>query len=386
MISALVLALALAMDATAAALVEGASPSTGARTLRALRLGALFGGMQAGMSALGWLGGSALGDVIARWDHWIALALLAGIGLKMLWDARRAGDDEPPPPPSWGHDLALALATSIDAAAAGVTLPQHGSPPVVLIAIGVVTAALSTLGFAVGTRLGRGAGRSLTALGGVVLIGLGVRIVLDHVGETGSAPMRPVPTALRADGSAPVTAAPAGRALDEATLASIAALAPPGMASAVRRQDADGVQLELRPQGSTLVVDVELSRCLACLPLTVAAWEARADALRAWLLPTALQHDAAVPLGFEASVIAGLPVVLVHHQAARLVGEVPVASHALVAFHHDGQRQLRIWVRDPVVARRDGSGAVINAPAFADEAALRAAVATVMAQLAPLLR
>ena len=92
MTGALVLAIALAMDATAAAMVEGTAESANSRTLRtlrALRLGVLFGGMQAGMSALGWLGGSALGDVIASWDHWIALVLLGGIGLKMLWDARK---------------------------------------------------------------------------------------------------------------------------------------------------------------------------------------------------------------------------------------------------------------------------------------------------------
>src|SRR5262245_13842449 len=101
------------MDATAVC----AARALGARNTRErVVLPLMFGAFQAGMAAIGWLGGRAAAEYIAAWDHWIAFALLLGIGVKMLIDALRA-DPDPPRPGSALLYVGLALATSIDAAA-----------------------------------------------------------------------------------------------------------------------------------------------------------------------------------------------------------------------------------------------------------------------------
>jgi putative Mn2+ efflux pump MntP len=173
------LSLALAMDATAVSAARGlAEGHVAAREAVVLPL--LFGGFQSGMSALGWLAGSWIGPSIARWDGWIAFGLLALLGVKMIVESLRKDGDEPTDSGLviW---LGLAIATSIDAAAAGVTLPLLDAPPAVAIAIiGVVTALLSVIGLYVGRIAGAKLGSRLEVLGGVVLIAIGVKILLDH--------------------------------------------------------------------------------------------------------------------------------------------------------------------------------------------------------------
>ncbi|HSK00740.1 MAG TPA: manganese efflux pump, partial [Kofleriaceae bacterium] len=129
--SVLALALGLAMDATAAAAACGvAAPALRARHYAIVA--AYFGGSQALMPLLGWLLAAWIGPAFIAWDHWIAFVLLGGIGAKMLHGAWRGGDSgEPEARPAREADvfgarvmLGLAIATSIDAAAAGVTLPM----------------------------------------------------------------------------------------------------------------------------------------------------------------------------------------------------------------------------------------------------------------------
>jgi putative Mn2+ efflux pump MntP len=181
MSAALALAVALAMDATAVAAARGAGRSS---AREGVLLALLFGLFQAGMAALGWLGGAALGDWIDRWDHWIAFVLLSALGVRMIVEARRGGDDAADTPPgSLGLYLVLALATSIDAAAAGVTLPLLPvTPAVSLLAIGVVTTVLSGAGYAFARQLGARIGKRLELVGGLVLLGIGIRILLTHLG------------------------------------------------------------------------------------------------------------------------------------------------------------------------------------------------------------
>lgn len=181
MLEVVTLSIALAMDATAVAAARGlAAGRVPARD--ALILPALFGGFQAGMSALGWLAGRWVGPSIERWDHWVAFALLAILGVKMIAEALRADDGEPEPPASDVLTLlGLAIATSIDAAAAGVTLPLLSAPPAVALAmIGAVTALLSAVGLYVGRRAGERFGARLEVLGGVALLAIGAKIVFDH--------------------------------------------------------------------------------------------------------------------------------------------------------------------------------------------------------------
>ena len=184
MLSALLLALALAADATAVAAIRGLS-ATRVRARDALLLGVLFGGFQGGMAALGWLAGDGLGARIARYDHWIAFVLLVGLGLRTLWAAWRGADDrdaDAGDPFALGPLLAMAVATSIDALAAGVTVPLLAPPPAITIAlIAAVTFATSLAAVVLGRRLGARFRAGLELVGGLALIAVGTRILVEHL-------------------------------------------------------------------------------------------------------------------------------------------------------------------------------------------------------------
>ncbi|MBK7534917.1 MAG: manganese efflux pump [Myxococcales bacterium] len=181
MIEALLLAIGLAMDASAVAAARGArARSLADRDLLVLPL--LFGAFQAGMAAIGWQGAAWSLRYIDSWDHWLAFFLLVLIGGKMLREGLRQEQEETAAETIRGSlavDLSLAVATSLDAAAAGVSLPSIPTSPLVSVGlIGAVTAGLSALAFVVGWRIGNRLGRAATALGGVVLIGIGVRLLV----------------------------------------------------------------------------------------------------------------------------------------------------------------------------------------------------------------
>jgi putative Mn2+ efflux pump MntP len=178
------LSIGLAMDATAVAAARGiAAPRI--RPQHFLLVPLLFGGFQALMPLLGYLLGRQLGPLIESFDHWLAFALLAAIGAKMLYEARSASSDGAPSQQDvfrFGVLLVLALATSIDALAAGITLPMLGAPLVLsLVTIGVTTALLSGLGLLVGRRFGASLGKRLDVVGGLMLIGLGTKILIQHL-------------------------------------------------------------------------------------------------------------------------------------------------------------------------------------------------------------
>ncbi|KYF90933.1 hypothetical protein BE17_22990 [Sorangium cellulosum] len=180
----LLLALGLAMDATAVSAARGlATPVIRARHV-ALVAG-FFGGFQALMPLIGWLLGARVGPLVQAWDHWIAFGLLAAIGGKMLYEAWAGADDDEEAPKdlfAWKVMFVLAIATSIDALAVGFTLPMLNAPLVRSLAtIGITTAVLSALGLFAGRRFGAMLGKRLDAAGGVVLIGLGVKILIEHL-------------------------------------------------------------------------------------------------------------------------------------------------------------------------------------------------------------
>lgn len=178
------LAIGLAMDATAVAAARGmAAPSLRGRHV--LVVAGFFGGFQALMPLLGWLVGARLEAWAGGWDYWIAVALLCAVGGKMLWEARHTDDERPAKSESelFGTRvmLLLAIATSIDAWAVGVTLPILEAPlGLSLVVIGVTTAVLSSLGLVLGRRLGALLGRRLEVIGGLLLVALGVKIWLAH--------------------------------------------------------------------------------------------------------------------------------------------------------------------------------------------------------------
>ncbi|HEX8666771.1 MAG TPA: manganese efflux pump MntP family protein [Allosphingosinicella sp.] len=181
MFALFVLSLGLAMDAFAVSLVRG---STGEKRLvRAAELGLAFGLAQGLMPLLGWALGLAFGNRFESFDHWIAFVLLGVLGGRMLVEA--ASSDGGPAP--GGHTRLLGLATaafatSVDAAAAGLTLPLLGVMiPAACLTIGATTALLCTIGYALGSRVAGRLGKRAELLGGLVLIGLGIKILVEHL-------------------------------------------------------------------------------------------------------------------------------------------------------------------------------------------------------------
>jgi putative Mn2+ efflux pump MntP len=173
--AAVALSFALAMDATAVSAAR-AFGHTAHRELVILPL--VFGGFQSGMAALGWLGGTAVGPYIKEWQGWVALALLGAIGIKMIVDAFRAHSEDQQPGTPLLY-LGLGVATSIDAAAAGLTLPMLPIAPGLAVAlIGAITAACSAIGHLAGRALGKRFGHKLGALGGAILIAIGLDMLI----------------------------------------------------------------------------------------------------------------------------------------------------------------------------------------------------------------
>ena len=179
MTAAFLLALALAMDAFAVALTLGARFRPDARGALAIAL--TFGVFQGIMPLIGWGIGAVALAYVAAVDHWIAFGLLAFLGGRMLIGSSGDDDDEKA---LTGRTLLIAgVATSIDALAAGITLPALGVAPLTAgLIIGLVTFALSALGVALGRQAGDRFGPWAERLGGVILIALGAKILAEHTG------------------------------------------------------------------------------------------------------------------------------------------------------------------------------------------------------------
>ena len=179
----------LSMDAFAVAICQGLGmPRLNWRHAAVIAL--FFGGFQALMPALGWLLGSQLASYIQNFDHWVAFVLLGLIGGNMIREALGPEDGEEGCAAEYRLDyrrlLLMAVATSIDALAVGVTfafLRVEILPAVTLI--GITTFALSLAGVAVGNFFGVRYERRAEFTGGVILILLGAKILLEHLGILG---------------------------------------------------------------------------------------------------------------------------------------------------------------------------------------------------------
>jgi manganese efflux pump family protein len=180
MFALLVLSVGLAMDAVAVSLVRGAVGER--RLLLALELGAAFGLAQGVMPLLGWGLSEALGAGFERIDHWIAFALLAGLGGRMLWQASQDSEPSAAGPLRLVGLATAAFATSIDAAGAGLTFGVlEVSVAAACLTIGATTAVLCAAGYLVGAQVSGRTGKWAEGLGGAVLVGLGVKILLEHL-------------------------------------------------------------------------------------------------------------------------------------------------------------------------------------------------------------
>ena len=176
------IALALSMDAFAVAICKGLSvKKVGAKHI--LTVGIYFGGFQALMPLIGFLLGFKFERFIVSIDHWIAFVLLAVIGGGMIREAIAGGEDEANDSFSFRTMLPLALATSIDALAVGISFAFLGVDIVAAaVLIGVTTFVLSGAGIVVGNVFGAKYKSKAELAGGIVLILIGLKILLEHLG------------------------------------------------------------------------------------------------------------------------------------------------------------------------------------------------------------
>ncbi len=184
----LLTAVGLSMDAFAVAMCKGLNMQriNGKHTVI---IGLFFGGFQALMPLIGWLLGTQFAHLITRVDHWVVFALLAFIGVRMILEALR-GDAQTERDCGGRLDIkeltVLALATSIDALAVGISFAFLNVKIVPsVLTIGVTTFLLSMAGVAIGCRFGAKFRTKATLLGGVILVLIGVKILLEHLGVLG---------------------------------------------------------------------------------------------------------------------------------------------------------------------------------------------------------
>jgi len=170
------LAAALGIDAAA---VTAAFSAGGAKLRTLAEACALFGLTHAGMAWAGAVGGAWLMTRAAAWDHWVAFGLLGFLGVRMIVGA--SSDEPQDPSPSLISLIGLSIAMSLDALAAGVAIPHMGVPLPVAAVLIFATVALMSAGAAwIGRWLGAKVGNWATRAAGVVLIGLGIRILISH--------------------------------------------------------------------------------------------------------------------------------------------------------------------------------------------------------------
>ena len=186
MLSILLIALSLALDAFAVSVSSGISvPGFGWK--QAVKMGIWFGAFQCVMPLLGWSLGSGVSQYIEAVDHWIAFGLLAFIGGKMLLDSLRGGEDAAGMLTlSHLRLLTMAVATSIDALAVGVSfafMDVRLLPACALI--GCTTFVISLAGAFLGRAIPNVSGRRAGIAGGLVLIGIGVKLLLEGIGIIG---------------------------------------------------------------------------------------------------------------------------------------------------------------------------------------------------------
>jgi putative Mn2+ efflux pump MntP len=178
------IALALAMDCFAVTLGL-ACGSKRLENRQAVRMAAFFGGFQFVMPVAGWLAGDKLLGFIKSFDHWAAFGLLALIGGRMIYESFGLSDEEKACRPDQTQGtrlLVLSIATSIDALAVGLSL---GVIRTVILypaaVIGVTSFVLTIAGAKLGPIAGRVAGRRAELLGGFILIGIGVKVLVEHL-------------------------------------------------------------------------------------------------------------------------------------------------------------------------------------------------------------
>lgn len=176
------------MDAFSVAVTDGIILKNKLKFANALKIGLFFGVFQAIMPCIGYLLGFKFKAYIESIDHWIALILLGFIGGKMLYEGIRSADEtediKTEQNPLDNKVLTvLAVATSIDALAVGITLATLSGLPIYFSAsvIGIIAFVISVVGVYIGSKFGNLLGNKADIIGGLVLVGIGVKILIEHL-------------------------------------------------------------------------------------------------------------------------------------------------------------------------------------------------------------
>ena len=181
LVTIFILAVGLGVDAFSVAIGIGAANDKKSWA-PVLRLAVAFGLFQFVMPIIGWLAGLTVVEIIASFDHWIAFALLALVGGKMIWEGFEKENDEEKADQTRGWPLLmLSIATSIDALAVGFSFSILKMPVVFpAIIIGIVCFFMTVTGMIFGKVLARIFGKKVEIFGGIVLIAIGIKILIDH--------------------------------------------------------------------------------------------------------------------------------------------------------------------------------------------------------------
>jgi len=182
LLTLLLIAVGLAMDAFAVSVASGMTIAN-LKIRHAVRISLFFGGFQALMPVVGWLAGLTLKDYIAEFDHWVAFGTLAFLGCKMIYEAHFLPDDDRCRASiDYAVLLGLAVATSIDALAVGVTFAVLNVAVVTpVVVIGLVTFLMSYAGVMIGKRFCNFPSAKVEILGGLILIAIGLKILVEHL-------------------------------------------------------------------------------------------------------------------------------------------------------------------------------------------------------------
>lgn len=182
--SIILIAIGLSMDAFAVSVCKGLKM----RKIdygKTLLIGLFFGGFQALMPVIGWLIGIKFQKHIESFDHWIAFLLLAFIGAKMIYESLKGDDDDTSDSLQLSELFILAIATSIDALAVGIAFAMLNDGINIFFSvavIGLITFILSVIGVAVGNKFGSVYKNKAELTGGIILVLLGLKILLEHLG------------------------------------------------------------------------------------------------------------------------------------------------------------------------------------------------------------
>jgi putative Mn2+ efflux pump MntP len=181
LISIILIAIGLSMDSFAVSISNGLRLQN-LKLSKSVLIAFSLAFFQAMIPLLGWLAGNGIEEYIQEIDHWVAFILLAFIGGKMLYDGFQKGEDSTTTELSGLTLIGQSIATSIDAFAVGISfavLDYEITLPIIII--GLVTFLFSMLGLQLGKLFGKKLGKSVEIFGGLILIGIGIKILIEHI-------------------------------------------------------------------------------------------------------------------------------------------------------------------------------------------------------------